>query len=353
MTKTVACDYEAAGPAGTTLTNGNTGGTVSIGASCTAVSTASAAFGSLAGSYTCPATNVSSRVTSTAAGGTQFAVSIKFRIPTGFATTKRIAIFQNGSAGTIFSINYNGSTNRVQIQNAAGAGTLTLLTTLTLNTWYRVEVVATVATASTGVINANVYANEGTTPLVAAVNSTAYDLGTTGLAAIQHGINSNGTTVAAAVDIDSVRFDPGGVFELGPEALAAVNSDLDARWAVRNAVSSDLDGRWRVRNVVTSDLDGRWLVRNAVSSDLDARWRVANLVDTLLDVQWRVRTLVDSLLDARWTVRNRVSSDLSASWRVYPPPRDVDVVATLSAQPERAPVAAQERIVVTLGAQDG
>ena len=51
MAKTTACDYEGTGPAGTTLTNANTGGVVAIGASCTAVSVAPGAYGSFAGSF--------------------------------------------------------------------------------------------------------------------------------------------------------------------------------------------------------------------------------------------------------------------------------------------------------------
>jgi hypothetical protein len=410
MAKTTACDFEAAGPAGTTLTNANTGGVVAIGVGCTAVSTSSAAFGSFAGSFTVPATNVASRVTSPAVTGLQFAMSFKFRVPTGFATTKRIVILQNSAFGTILSYNYNGTTNRMQIQNQAGAGTLTLGFTLTLNTWYRVETVATVATASTGVVRVNIYDNEGTTPLVSAVTSSAYDMGTTGMFQIVHGITANGTTVAGAVDIDSVRYDSGREAEMGPEALATIFTDADARWLVRNGISSDSDARWLVRNGITSDADlrwgvrsslssdldarwrsfvrvasdldirwlvlnrldsdlaGQWLVRNGISSDADLRWLVLNRLDSDLDARWRsfalaesdlagqwlVRNGLASDLLAQWLVRNQVSATLSARWRVFPPPRDVQVAATLAEQ-QRIVSALGEpgRIATTLGAQDG
>ena len=408
MAKTTVCDYEGTGPAGTTLTNANTGGVVAIGASCTAVSVAPGAYGSFAGSFAVPATNVSSRVTSSAVTGTQFALSFKFRIPTGFATTKRIMIPQTSAFANIMSFNYNGSTNRLQIQNQAGAGTLTHAAALSLNTWYRVETVMTVAT--TGSIRVNIYDNEGTTPLAATTTSAAFDLGNAGMFQIVHGITANGTTVAGTVDIDSVRFDNGGVFELGPEALtsltsdldsrwlvlnqvltdldarwgvrsttvsdldarwgvrATLSSDLDARWRVFNRLTSDLDARWRVRNIATSDLDTRWRVLNRLTSDLDARWRVfsrvtsdldnrwrvLNQVLTDLDSRWRVCSLLTSDLDARWRVRNQVSATLSALWRVYSPPRDVQVAATLAEQ-ERivSDLAEPGRIAATLGAQDG
>jgi len=410
MAKTTACDYEATGPAGTTLTNANTGGTVSIGASCTAVSTSSAAYGSFAGSYSVPATNVTCRTTSPAVTGTQFALSFKFRIPTGFATTKRIVIPQNAAFGNIMSFNYNGSTNRLQIQNQAGAGTLTHAAALSLNTWYRVETVATVATSTTGVLRVNIYDNEGTTALAAATTSSAYDMGTTGMFQVIHGITANGTTVAATVDIDSVRFDSGREAEIGPEALSTIFSDSDERWLVRNGISSDSDARWRVRNALTSDadlrwgvrstllsdldarwrsfaqvqsdLDNRWLVRNLVASDLagqwlvrnavaadadlrwlvrkvlasdaDLRWKSFSRVETDLAGQWLVRNRLASDLDVEWLVRNGVSAALSARWRVFPPPRDVQVAATLAEQ-QRIVSALGEpgRIAATLGAQDG
>jgi hypothetical protein len=411
MAKTTACDYEGTGPTGTTLTNANTGGTVAIGVSCTAVSTSSAAWGSYAGSFSVPATNVSSRLTSSAVTGTQFALSFKFRVPTAFATTKRIIIPQNAAFGIIASFNYNGSTNRLQIQNQAGAGTLTHAAALTLNTWYRVETVFTVATSTTGFFRTNIYDNEGTTPLAAATTSSTFDMGTTGMFQIVQGITANGTTVAATVDIDSVRFDSGRESEIGPDAASTLSSDADLRWLVRNLLNSDLDARWRVRSVMSSDLDARWLVRNVVaasdldtrwlvrnalssdldtrwlvrnvaSSDLDARWTVRNaltsdlgavwrvraLLATDLDTRWRVRTSLDVDLDTRWRVRNALASDLDIDWRVYnrlvsdldtrwrvlQPPRDVVIAAALAAQGRTvAGLHVQDRIAVTLGAHDG
>jgi hypothetical protein len=315
MAKTTLCDFEGTGPAGTTLTQANTNSTLPVlGTGCTAVSTSSAAYGSFAGSFTVPATNVSSRVTNAAAGGMQFALSFKFRVPTGFATSKQILNLQNGAAGRIGAFNYNGSTNRFQIQNSAGAGTITVGFTLTLNTWYRVEAVITVATV--GSIKLNIYDNEGTTPLIAQTVNNAYDLGTSALAAIQHGINSNGTTVAATVDIDSVRFDPGGVFELGPEALTAISSDSDERWLVYNRPNSDADLRWGVRSSSNSDLDARWGVRSSLSTDLDARWRSFVLVQADADLRWLVHNRANSDADLRYLVRNALTSDLDSRWGV-------------------------------------
>jgi hypothetical protein len=219
MVAATACDYEGAGPAGTTLTDPNTGGVVAIGAGAAAVSTAVAAFGQLAGQFDVPAANVSSRVTSPVVGGTlQIQISFKFRIPTGFATTKRILIVQNTTPGTVCSINYNGTTNRIQLQNAAGAGTVTVTETLALNTWYRVELNLLIASSVTGAYVLNLYAEASKTPLNAVpFTGSTYDLGTVAVGGLQHGINSNGTSVAATVLIDSVRYEVGGTTDLGPE----------------------------------------------------------------------------------------------------------------------------------------
>lgn len=229
MTAQVLCGYEAAGPAGTTLTNANTGGTVTIGASCTAVSDSGAAFGSLAGRYTCPATNVSSRTTSNITAGTkQGVLSFKFRIPTGFATTKRIIVLQGTGSVTACSFNYNGSTNQLQLQNAAGAGTVTVSNTLTLDTWYRAEFIHTIGTGTgDGVYSLNVYLNDSKTPVNGApLTSSTYNLGTVAALAVQHGITANGTTVAADVMLDSIRYDPDGTTELGPESAAGTSRCL-------------------------------------------------------------------------------------------------------------------------------
>jgi hypothetical protein len=221
MAAVTACDFESAGPAGTVLTNANTGGTVSIGVGAAAVSTAVAAFGSLAGQFDVPATNVSSRVTSAVAGSPlQIQISYKFRIPAAFATSKRMFIVQNTALGTVCSINYNGTTDRVQLQNSAGAGTVTVANTLPLDVWYRVELDLTIATAATGAYVLNLYANDSKVPINAVpFTGAAYDLGTVAVGALQHGINTNGTAVAATVLIDSVRYDAGGTTELGPESI--------------------------------------------------------------------------------------------------------------------------------------
>lgn len=222
MTTQVLCDYEGAGPAGTTLTNANTGGTVAIGVGCTAVSTATAGFGALAGLYSCPATNVSSRTTTSITGGTkQGVLSVKFQIPTGFATTKRFIVLQGTGSVTACSFNYNGSTNQLQLQNAAGAGTVTVTNVLSLATFYRFEFIHTIGVGTTdGIYSLNVYQGDSKTPINGApFTSAVYNLGTVSALAVQHGITANGTTVAADIIIDSVRYDPGGTTELGPEAI--------------------------------------------------------------------------------------------------------------------------------------
>jgi hypothetical protein len=229
MTTQVLCDYESAGPAGTTLTNGNTGGTVTIGVGCTAVSSSVAGFGALAGRYTCPATNVSSRTTSNITGGTkQGVLSFKFRIPTAFATTKRIVVLQGTGSVTACSFNYNGSTNQLQLQNAAGAGTVTVTNVLTVDTWYRVEFIHTIGAGTTdGVYSLNVYAGDSRAPVNAVpLTSAIYNLGTVAALAVQHGITANGTTVAADVILDSIRYDPDGTAEIGPESAVGAGQCL-------------------------------------------------------------------------------------------------------------------------------
>jgi hypothetical protein len=219
VTVNVACDFEQTGPPGTTLTNGNTGGTVAFGAGATGVSTSNAAWGALAGQFDVPASNVSSRVTSAVVGGTtQLSTSFKFMIPTGFATSKRLLIIQNTTPATVCSINYNGTTNRIQLQDASGAATITVTSTLTVGVWYRVELVLTIVAAGTGSYTLNLYPNNSPTPVngVPFTGST-YDLGSVAVGGLQYGINSNGTAVAATVLIDSVRYEVGGTVGLGPE----------------------------------------------------------------------------------------------------------------------------------------
>lgn len=355
MAKINACDFEGTGPAGTTLTNANTGNVVAIGVGCTAVSTASAAYGSFAGSFTVPATNVASRVTVPITSGLRFAVSFKFRIPTGFAILKRILLLQNATFGSILSVNYNGTVNRVQVQNAGGSSPMTLAVTLALDTWYRVEVVCAVnaSSAPDGFYRMRLFDNEGTTPLGTLTSST-YNMGTTAPFQAVVGINTNSTSVVAAVDIDSVRYEAGRESDLGPEALTTITSDLDSRYRVLGQVQSDLDARWAVRGSVSSDVDLRHRIRNLVSGDLDLRYRLLGRVESDLDSRWRLRGIATSDIDLRHRIRNLVTSDLDSRWQVKAAPRDITVVAGLAEQGRVSTTLADpSRITATLGAQDG
>jgi hypothetical protein len=226
VTAVYVCDFELTGPAGTGLTTANTGAIAqSIGSGGSQVSTASGVGGgALAGLFSVNATNIASRLQWQLVGGTtQFAIQYKFTIPTGFAITKRIGSLVNTAVGTLLSINYNGSTNQFQIQDAAGTTTVTCTITggAIPGTTYRLDLVCTIATSTTGVFTLNIYNNNGTTPVQATVpiTRTNYNMGTAAIDTIYGGIISNGTTVAADVIVDSIRFDAGGTTEIGPEPM--------------------------------------------------------------------------------------------------------------------------------------
>jgi hypothetical protein len=242
MTVLVACDFEGTGPAGTVLSNANTGGTMSLGAGATAVS-ASPAIGSGAfcGQYDVPAANVSSRTQFALSGGTKFfAIQVKFQVPLGFATTKRVFSLLNSGAATVMSVNLNGSTGQLQVQNSAGAATATASDLWANATTYRVELVGEVRTSVDGIFTLNFYVGDGLTPVnVTPLTRTNFDMAALDIASCQAGIIGNGTSVAAQIKIDSIRYEFGvsTMAEIGPEVAVLVTPTVVAGVATVPAVT--------------------------------------------------------------------------------------------------------------------
>jgi hypothetical protein len=195
---------------------------MSVGTGATAVSTSTGVgFGLLAGSYSVSATAASSRTDYAISGGTLItAFSFKFHVPTAFATTKRVFSLVNSAAAVVLTVNLNGSTGQIQVQDSASTTASSVSSAWTTGVTYRIELLTVVDTATTGFYNLNLYANDGKTPLVAAVTRSNANMSTAALATIQAGIVNNGTTVAANVILDSVRYEVGGTAELGPETIA-------------------------------------------------------------------------------------------------------------------------------------
>lgn len=106
------------------------------------------------------------------------------------------------------------NTGKFQVTNAAGTPQFTSAT-LSLNTWYRVEIAHEVGTATTGKIWFKYFLGESATA-VETFTSTTADLGTAPIVAYRIGkINNSGNT---PMDLDSITFDPGSTAYLGPHA---------------------------------------------------------------------------------------------------------------------------------------
>lgn len=142
------------------------------------------------------------------------------------------------------------STNRLQLQNAASGVVNTMTNSLSINTWYRVELQATVgATTSTGSLAYQYFALDDTTPL-GSFSTTTTNTGTAPVTTVRFG-DSSGSSGFINMLIDDTKVNFGSSVALGPVANSAptANAGPDQSNIEPYAVvtldgngSSDLDG---------------------------------------------------------------------------------------------------------------
>jgi RHS repeat-associated protein len=207
------------GTNGTTVTNANSGGnsgdafnnvTRAAGASLTFATTA-AKHGSLGYSLT----GVSGASTSVGwTGYNATSVAVRFYYNPGStlpSTTVRLLDVRNSGA-TAARVSVSSS-NQLIVQNTAGTTVTTFPTTLSTNTWYRIELAISIsATAAT--INAAYYLGDGTTPVDPAYSTSTGNTGTANITKVAVG-DTSGAAWTGTEYLDDIAVQPGTTSYLG------------------------------------------------------------------------------------------------------------------------------------------
>lgn len=113
-------------------------------------------------------------------------------------------------------------TMALRIRNGAGGGgasVWTSSTTLSLNTWYRISLVASPGT-TTGTVRAAYYAGDATTPIADSGLLTNQNTGAEPYTAIRLGVKANTTTFTMTANFDDWAYDTEAVALLPPYGTA-------------------------------------------------------------------------------------------------------------------------------------
>lgn len=148
------------------------------------------------------------------ASNMQFAVSF-YHYATALPATDTAIFGPRYSSGSAFkvAIRTNGavritdSVNAFVVDTAAGAWKA--------NQWNRIEVVGTIATATTGIATVRVFTGNSTTALGSASTSTS-NFGTNPIVAVDIGIPGTAPTGGWTTYVDAVQADDGATAEIGP-----------------------------------------------------------------------------------------------------------------------------------------
>jgi RHS repeat-associated protein len=151
------------------------------------------------------------------------------------STTVRLLDVRN-STGTAARVLVSSS-NQLIVQNAAGTTLKTFPTTLSTNTWYRIELgVSISATAAT--VNAAYYSGDSTTPADPAYSTSTANTGTANITTISIGDTSSATWAGTAY-FDDLAAQPGTTSYIGsvPTVPAAPTSVVATAGNAAAAVS--------------------------------------------------------------------------------------------------------------------
>jgi RHS repeat-associated protein len=212
------------GTNGTTVTVANSGGasgdpfsvvTRGTGAALT-FATAAAEHGSLGYSLTATS-GTTTAVTWNGYNATSAAVRFYYNPGSTLpSTTVRLLDVRN-STGTAARVLMTSS-NQLIVQNAAGTTLKTFPTTLSANTWYRIELgVSISATAAT--VNAAYYPGDSTTPVDTAYSTSSANTGTANITTISIGDTTSGTWAGTAY-FDDLAAQPATTSYIGPVPTA-------------------------------------------------------------------------------------------------------------------------------------
>jgi hypothetical protein len=204
------------GTQGTTLTTANSGAnTVAIGTGCTATfDSQAAAHGNLGYWFVTASGQQNLARFMASAANLQMAFEGSFIVPATPSASRQIMTLRSAT-GPAFKLVWTTS-NFLQIQDAAGSNSVTTNNTLVPGTVYRVAVLLTVATSTTGHFSVNIYEGDSTTPRNGTpYTSTTYNLGTGAIVGGDFG-GVGALTGTLTVGWDDIRFNDGATSEIGP-----------------------------------------------------------------------------------------------------------------------------------------
>lgn len=214
------------GTNGSTVTISNSGGAsgnafdaaARSGTGTLTYSNASSAHGGLSIHVNSPlATDTSFVVWST---GNDANVAARFYLYLNALPSSSVNILTVRSASAQTAVIALNSTNRLQLQNSASGVVNTMTTSLSINTWYRVELQATVgATTSTGSLAYQYFALDDTTPL-GSFSTTTTNTGSAPVTTVRFG-DSSGSSGFINMLVDDMKVNFGSALALGPVANSA------------------------------------------------------------------------------------------------------------------------------------
>ena len=143
----------------------------------------------------------------------------------GASMTPSVLYFLN-AAGTVrlASVNFEASTGKMYVRDAAGTVLYTTPSAVPVNTWVRIELRAKVGAAGTGQIAFATYTGDSTTPDNTYTNTTTAAMGTTNFGSVAAGkFGSEAWSTAFWVDDFAVETAPAGAF-IGPVATTPADT---------------------------------------------------------------------------------------------------------------------------------
>lgn len=214
---TLRANSAEGGSNGTTVTTGNSGGasgdafnTVSIGTGGSATFTsASEAHGTL--SYSLGSATGATFVAWTGWNTATAACRFYFMFPT-LPSAQMILVRLRNAGGVVLELDITAA-NKFQVRNQTPAIVFTGTTTLSANTWYRVEFGAT-PNATTAAINVDYYVGDSLTPVETGYATTTGNTGTGNFTEIRFGPQSGGVTTTP--DFDDLAFTDLTTTYIGP-----------------------------------------------------------------------------------------------------------------------------------------
>ncbi len=194
---------------------------------------------------------------------TAFSSRYYFRLIEAPSATMQLHILRNSST-TITGNNLTATSKITLVKNGGGA-VYTSTTTLATNTWYRVAIWGTVATASTGVLHFRLYEVDATTPLES-YDSATTDLGTVGVNNTLLGKPGSSGSVGLYVD-DWAFADTASEISIAtsnsaPVANAGTDQIVDPSTIVTLSGSSSYDSDGSIASYMWQQISGSTVTLN-------------------------------------------------------------------------------------------